>query len=364
MSLSELTDPEAVLRAISEFDDIGREAFLAKYGFGPARTYFLLHNSRRYDSKAIVGAAHGLQHPDRPPLKGKDFSGGESTVRKKLRALGFDVERGGDPTAPKRNPPWSRDETILALDLYIRRRPQLPGENDREILELSSLLNLQGAQRGVSAMANFRNPDGVSMKVANLSRLDPSSGRKGLPHGAAMEDQVWAEFMPDITKLRHAAEEVTRRIKGADGPSPIASLTAAASENLTLASRGPAPTFGQVVQNRVDGETCVYIMRLTGRVADYFSQHDLRGRAVVKVGRSNEVSRRAFELNCGFPPGLDLAWVPVQFQTFATGILAHDREQATLRHLERLGLSIGGEFAIVPENQIDGLLDATAEASD
>ncbi|MES2895448.1 MAG: hypothetical protein V4759_05410 [Pseudomonadota bacterium] len=100
MSLSELTDPGAVLRAIAEFDDIGREAFLAKYGFGPARTYFLLHNSRRYDSKAIVGAAHGLQHPDRPPLTGKDFSGGESTVRKKLRALGFEVERSGDSSAP------------------------------------------------------------------------------------------------------------------------------------------------------------------------------------------------------------------------------------------------------------------------
>jgi hypothetical protein len=46
MSLSDLSHPQAVLRALAEFDEIGREAFLAKYGFGPARTYFLVHEGR------------------------------------------------------------------------------------------------------------------------------------------------------------------------------------------------------------------------------------------------------------------------------------------------------------------------------
>ena len=80
MSLGDLTDRHAVESAIEEFDRIGRDAFLAKYGFGPARSYFLLYRGFRYDSKAVVGAAHGYQFPSAGPLRQHDFSGGESTV--------------------------------------------------------------------------------------------------------------------------------------------------------------------------------------------------------------------------------------------------------------------------------------------
>jgi hypothetical protein len=46
MPLSDVTR-EAVLAAIAEFDDTGRAAFLKKYGFGPARSYFLFHTNGR-----------------------------------------------------------------------------------------------------------------------------------------------------------------------------------------------------------------------------------------------------------------------------------------------------------------------------
>jgi hypothetical protein len=47
MPLSELSSPEAVLAAIKEFDDLGREAFLKKYSFGPAQRFFLEHDKGR-----------------------------------------------------------------------------------------------------------------------------------------------------------------------------------------------------------------------------------------------------------------------------------------------------------------------------
>ena len=59
MGLTELSDPKAILAAVAEFDEIGREEFLTKYGFGPSRSYFLLLNGKLYDSKPIMGAAHG-----------------------------------------------------------------------------------------------------------------------------------------------------------------------------------------------------------------------------------------------------------------------------------------------------------------
>lgn len=89
MGLRNVTDSDAVLRALDEFDARGRDAFLKKYGFGKAHSYFLKHQDRRYDSKAIVGAAHGFQHGD--PLGPKDFSGGARTVVPVLKALGFVV---------------------------------------------------------------------------------------------------------------------------------------------------------------------------------------------------------------------------------------------------------------------------------
>ena len=63
MGLADLTDRECVLRAVREFDDIGREAFLAKYGFGRSRSYFFIVDGKFCDSKAIAGAAHDYQHP-------------------------------------------------------------------------------------------------------------------------------------------------------------------------------------------------------------------------------------------------------------------------------------------------------------
>src|SRR5437870_1956951 len=93
--LSDLTDPGAVRQALAEYDELGPDRFLAKYGFGPARRYFVVYNGRRYDSKAIAGAAHGYQYPDRGPLSSADFSGGDATVAPTLSRLGFTVEDTG-----------------------------------------------------------------------------------------------------------------------------------------------------------------------------------------------------------------------------------------------------------------------------
>ncbi len=101
MALRDITDPDAVRTAIREFDELGREAFLHRYGFGPSREYVLISDGREYDSKAILGAAHGHQHPELGPLPSGDFNGGDQTVAA-LRRLGFDVRalsRGGESTS-------------------------------------------------------------------------------------------------------------------------------------------------------------------------------------------------------------------------------------------------------------------------
>ena len=59
MGLRDITRT-AVLAAIAEYDRLGQDEFLDKYGFDRARSYLLIHNGKAYDSKAIVGVAHGF----------------------------------------------------------------------------------------------------------------------------------------------------------------------------------------------------------------------------------------------------------------------------------------------------------------
>jgi hypothetical protein len=67
MSLADLTRP-AVLAAIEEHDRLGREDFLHRYGFGPARDYRLLFDGREYDSKAIAGGEESVSCSQRANL--------------------------------------------------------------------------------------------------------------------------------------------------------------------------------------------------------------------------------------------------------------------------------------------------------
>lgn len=115
-------DRRCVLRAMEEFDRLGREEFLARYGFGPAREYFVVEGGRRYDSKALVGAAHQFTS-DARALSPSEFSGGANVVQPLLWRLGFRVVR--DPDEAVRLPgsaEWDLavGETIRRVDLHER----------------------------------------------------------------------------------------------------------------------------------------------------------------------------------------------------------------------------------------------------
>lgn len=119
---SDVTSRDAVLAAMAEFDQMGREAFLAKYGFGPAREYVVVEKGRQYDSKALLGAAFSHQFNGAERLRSADFSGGDETHRV-LERLGFQVRSiaDGEPDAPE-PPPGIRSGIEQILDEYGRAR--------------------------------------------------------------------------------------------------------------------------------------------------------------------------------------------------------------------------------------------------
>ena len=117
---------DAVLAAVAEYDELGQDQFLGKYGFERARLYVLVHDGKSYDSKAIVGAAHGFL-PGQRPLTAREFSGGEATMGRLLRQLGFTVQVGDAPTTSDGSDPpqgsrpgdWTEAENRAIVDDYL-----------------------------------------------------------------------------------------------------------------------------------------------------------------------------------------------------------------------------------------------------
>lgn len=87
---TDLTDPNAVERALAEFDALGRDEFLSRYRFGEALGYMVVANGSRYDSKAVFGVAMRNQHGILP--RSTEFSGGKRGAAKRLEELDFTVE--------------------------------------------------------------------------------------------------------------------------------------------------------------------------------------------------------------------------------------------------------------------------------
>jgi predicted HNH restriction endonuclease len=124
-------------------------------------------------------------------------------------------------TIPKgRNPNWTREEHILALDAYLRLRGTSYSPTSPEILALSSTLLQLARLRGMSGTATFRNPAGVSMKMMNFRACDPEytvDGKVGLERGSGIEEDIWAEFASDRAGLAAAVFEIEREIAEAAG---------------------------------------------------------------------------------------------------------------------------------------------------
>ena len=90
--------PHHVRQAAAEFDHLGQDGFLARYGFGRARAYLLILDGKSYDSKAILGVAYQLATGR--PLGPHDFSGGVHGAAGVLQTVGFEILNTRDRRLP------------------------------------------------------------------------------------------------------------------------------------------------------------------------------------------------------------------------------------------------------------------------
>jgi putative restriction endonuclease len=106
---------------------------------------------------------------------------------------------------------WTRDELILALELY--NRCGRLDDSRPEVSELSDLLQRMAVYQNPPNPGRYRSPGSVAYKLSNLASIDPN-GQRGQPNGGRLDQEIWDEFVGRSDALELEASRVRARIDG------------------------------------------------------------------------------------------------------------------------------------------------------
>jgi len=124
-----------------------------------------------------------------------------------LRIINLSQGTGsGSNKSSSLNPKWSREELILALDVYLDYG--LIDETHVALRALSDVLRSRADLDSMPSSMKYRNRNGVKMKLANLARLDPAYEGIGLKAGGKLEQEIWFEFAGDRERLSEVASKL------------------------------------------------------------------------------------------------------------------------------------------------------------
>ena len=105
--------------------------------------------------------------------------------------------------SPTRNPTWTREDLIIAFNLYCKIPFGRIDHRNPQIIDLAKIIH--------------RTPSSVAWKLSNFARLDPSlqaRGIKGASHGSKGEVEVWKEFNGNWEALAFESERLLAQRTG------------------------------------------------------------------------------------------------------------------------------------------------------
>lgn len=100
---------------------------------------------------------------------------------------------------------WTRDETIVAFNLYCKIPFSETTKTHPLIVKFAKVLN--------------RTPSALSMKIGNLASLDPqlqARGVYGLVNRSRLDEEVWNEFNEDWNNLAFESERILAQLQQLD----------------------------------------------------------------------------------------------------------------------------------------------------
>lgn len=92
---------------------------------------------------------------------------------------------------------WTKDELILAFNLYFKLPFGKMHSHTKEIIHLANIIG--------------RTPDAVAIRLTNFAHIDPyhqQRGVKGMSGGKKQVEPIWNEFFADKEKLIFESERI------------------------------------------------------------------------------------------------------------------------------------------------------------
>lgn len=224
--------PEHVLLALEEFDRIGADEFLSRYGFDAQGEFELVHDSESYDSMAVLGVAHLRATGELAPAE--DFAGGAEGAARVLVGLGFAVD--GEPAPEVEEGPTTVDASEMGDDAARTAW----AESAREVLietagKYHSVITSKELAATVMSRSNIVTKRPSHYWIGDvLGRVAMDSAKRGEPLLSSLcvnaDGSVGAGYAPSVVAARgeisgdpddHAARERLEcyRAFGADLPS-------------------------------------------------------------------------------------------------------------------------------------------------
>lgn len=148
---------------------------------------------------------------------------------------------------------WSRDELILAFELYCRIPFQRTKATDSRVKDLANILH--------------RTPASIARKLGNFGAFDPQLAAQnisGLTHGSKLDKAVWDEFHADWNGLVALAHELHRERSADEADFDAITTPAGPSEKTTIVKQRLHQTFFRdAVISSYNNRCCVTGLPLT-----------------------------------------------------------------------------------------------------
>lgn len=143
--------------------------------------------------------------------------------------------------------PWTREQLILAFELYCRIPFQRTKATDSRVKELAALLH--------------RTPASVARKLGNFGAFDPQLAARdisGLSHGSKLDKAIWDEFHADWNGLIVRAHDLRReREPHKRGDGPLVAPTGPSERIVTVKQRLHQAFFRDAVISSYNNRCCV-----------------------------------------------------------------------------------------------------------
>jgi putative restriction endonuclease len=94
---------------------------------------------------------------------------------------------------------WTREQLLLAINLYCKIPFGRIHQNNPDIIELATLIG--------------RSSGAIAWKMCNFAHIDPSLDRQGAAHVSHRDIETWNEFFNNWDKLIYESESILIKLK-------------------------------------------------------------------------------------------------------------------------------------------------------